>query len=173
MSRHSKATRLHSIGAPVRGKGVIVEQEHDPYRAQAKPPEPALCPHCGVFFHEGRWQWLAMPPDGRAHEALCPACRRMRDHYPAGYLTLEGDFLQAHLDEVTALLKHRAERVQKEHPLQRVMATEAQPDGSVLITTTDTHLARGLGEALQDAYRGTLTFRYEEGQQRLRVHWKR
>jgi len=172
MSKHSKATRFHPIGAPIRGQGVIVEREHDPYRAKDKPAEPTLCPQCQALFHEGRWQWLASPPHGRAHEELCPACRRVRDKFPAGYVTLEGEFFRAHRTELMELVKHRAERAQAEHPLQRVMGIDDQ-DGAVLVTTTDTHLARGIGEALHAAYRGELKFRYEQGQERLRVHWKR
>jgi len=172
MSKHSKATRLHTIGAPVRGKGVIVESEHDPYRSQAKPPEPTMCPQCQAFFHQGRWQWLAAPPHGRAHETLCPACQRVRDRFPAGYVTLEGEFFRAHRDELMQRVKSRAEQARAEHPLQRLMDIE-EHDGAVVITTTDTHLARGIGEALQDAYRGELTFRYEQSQELLRVHWKR
>jgi len=171
MSKQAKATRFHPIGAPVRGKGVFVESEHDPYRARSKPPEPTVCPQCRVFFHAGRWQWLASPPHGHAHQELCPACRRARDRYPAGYVTLDGDFFREHR-EILARVKHRADQARTEHPLQRVMAIQDQ-DSGVLITTTDTHLARGIGEALQDAYRGALRFRYEEGQERLRVHWTR
>jgi hypothetical protein len=170
MSKHSKATRFHSIGAPVRGKGVIVEREHDPYRAKAKPAEPTACPECHAVFHAGRWQWLETP--AHAHEALCPACQRLRDRFPAGYVTLGGDFLRDHRDEVMELVKYRAEHARAEHPLQRLMEIQEQP-GAEQITTTDTHLARGIGEALHDAYRGELKFHYEHGQELLRVHWTR
>jgi hypothetical protein len=170
MSKHSKATRFHPLGAPVRGAGVIVEDEHDAYRQGAKPPEPTVCPECRAVFHGGRWQWLDSPAG--AHEDLCPACRRVRDRFPAGFLTLSGNFLREHRDEVMALLGNRAERARSEHPLQRLMAIEDR-DGAVLVTTTDTHLARNLGTALHDAYRGELKFHYEQGQELLRVHWER
>lgn len=170
MSKQSKSTRLHSIGAPLRGAGVIKERDHDAYRADHKPPEPTACPTCHATFHAGRWQWGA--PVAGAHEALCPACRRIHDAFPAGYLTIEGDFFKLHRDELLRLVEHRAEHVKAEHPLQRIMAIEETDDG-VLVTTTDTHLARGLGEALHHAYQGELNFRHEEAQNLLRAHWRR
>lgn len=107
-----------------------------------------------------------------AHEVLCPACRRIRDEYPAGYVTIEGEFFRQHRDELMQLVEHRAERAKAEHPLKRITATEDTPDG-VLITTTDMHLARGIGEALRHAYQGELKSHYEDAQILLRVHWNR
>jgi NMD protein affecting ribosome stability and mRNA decay len=170
MSKRSKSTRLHTIGAPLRGAGVIEEREHDAYRADHKPPEPTVCPQCRATYHAGRWQWSASPAG--AHETLCPACRRIRDDFPAGYLTIEGEFFAQHRDELMRLINHRAEHAKAEHPLQRVMAIEERADG-VLVTTTDTHLARNFGEALEHAHQGELKFHYEDAQDRLRVHWTR
>lgn len=172
MSKHAKATRFHTLGAPVRGEGVIVEHEHDPYRARSKPAEPTVCPECRAVFHEGRWQWAASAPGAVAHEELCPACRRARDRFPAGFVTLEGDFLREHLEEVKQRVNHCAERARAEHPLQRLMSMDER-DGALEIATTDTHLARAIGEALHAAYRGVLDFHHEEGQALLRVHWRR
>lgn len=170
MSGPSKSTRFHPIGAPVRGDRVIVERVHDAYRADHKPPEPTVCPQCGATYHAGRWQWSAAPAG--AHQELCPACRRIRDESPAGYVTLAGAYFRAHRDELMQLVGHRAEHARAEHPLQRVMASADSGDG-VLITTTDTHLARGIGEALHHAHQGELKFHYEDAQNLLRVHWTR
>lgn len=170
MSKRSKESHLHTLGSPQRGAGIIVEREHDAYRADHKPPEPTVCPQCHVAFHAGRWQWMSAPAG--AHEALCPACRRIQDHFPAGYVTIGGDYFNAHRDELMRLVDHRAERAKAEHPLQRVMAIEDTADG-VLVTTTDMHLARGIAEALHAAHQGTLDFRYEDAQNLLRAHWTR
>lgn len=170
MSHHAKGTRLHPIGAPLRGRGVIAEREHDPYRERLKLAEPAACPECHAVFHEGRWQWLAAPPAAAEH--LCPACRRIRDRFPAGFLTLEGDFFRQHRTEVMQRVESFVAHERAEHPLGRVMASEER-GGGVLVTTTDTHLARGIGEALQHAFKGQLRFNHERGQTLLRVHWRR
>jgi hypothetical protein len=95
---------------------------HDAYKQQKKLPEPTRCPDCGAVFREGRWQW-AMAPAG-AHEALCPACHRIRDRYPAGYVTLEGAFFAAHRDDILHLVRNREIREKSEHPLERIMAIE-------------------------------------------------
>ena len=82
------------IPHPPRRNRVMREQVHDPYKARLKLPEPTVCPDCGAVFHEGRWCWAARP--AAAHEELCQACRRARDRYPAGELTITGDFVSTH-----------------------------------------------------------------------------
>lgn len=147
-----------------------LQQIHDPYVARQKPAEPSACGDCGAVWHDGRWQWLTRPQN--AHELRCPACQRVHDRVPAGYLSLGGAFLATHGKEIGHLIDHHAERQAAEHPLQRIMAREQTPDG-LLITTTDAHLARGLGEAIEHAYKGELDFHYVEDDATLRVSWRR
>lgn len=149
----------------------IQERVHDSYKSRGKPVEPTLCPDCGALFHEGRWQNLTAPE--HAHKALCPACLRIRDHFPAGYLTLEGKFLHDHRNEILHLLRHVESRERAEHPLQRIMEEVDEEGGAVTVTTTDPHLARSLGEAVRSAYRGKLEFHYNPEEYMLRVHWAR
>jgi hypothetical protein len=59
-----------------------------------------------------------------------------------------------------------------EHPLRRIMAIEEHPD-RLVITTTDTHLPRRIGEALSHAYHGTLDLQYADDDQLIRVNWTR
>jgi hypothetical protein len=91
---------------------------------------------------------------------------------PAGYLTIKGVFAKDHHDELIQLLRHHEQHEKSEHPLQRIMRIDEQPDAWV-ITTTDIHLARGLGEALEHAYRGTLQYHYNKDDYLLRVSWER
>jgi len=154
----------------VRRNTFIQEVVHDTYKSRSKPVEPAVCPDCGALFHEGRWQRLPAP--ARVHRELCPACHRIRDKFPAGYVVLDGEFLSGHRDEVLHLLRHVESRESAEHPLQRIMDISRE-DGSTVVTTTDPHLARALGEAVHRAYRGKLEFHYNPEQNLLRVHWAR
>jgi len=153
-----------------RRDGIFQEQIHDAYKITGKLPEPTVCPQCSAVFHKGRWQWLGAPAN--AHEHHCPACQRMHDRYPAGFLTLQGDFLQSHRAEIMQLVQHFEKKEKAEHPLKRIMATEEKED-EVLITTTDIHLARGIGEAIHEAYQGELEFHYNPAENLLRVHWSR
>ncbi|MBX9916599.1 MAG: ATPase [Nitrosomonas sp.] len=153
-----------------RHDGVFQEQIHDAYQIKDKLPEPTVCPLCSAVFHKGRWQWLAAPVN--AHQHNCPACQRIHDQYPAGFLTLHGDFFYAHRDEIMHLVQHVEKKEKTGHPLKRIMAMEIK-DHEVLITTTDIHLARGIGEAIHDAYQGELEFHYNAAENLLRVHWSR
>lgn len=149
---------------------LLRERIHDPYKSKSKPPEPTVCPDCGAVFQHGRWQWGTSPAP--AHEELCPACQRIRDEVPGGFLTLKGDFFAAHKDEIMNLVHNVEERAKKEHPLERIMNIEETEDG-VLITFTDAHLTRGVGEAIHHAFKGELDFRYTEEDASLRVNWAR
>jgi NMD protein affecting ribosome stability and mRNA decay len=144
------------------------EQVHDSYKAKGKLPEPSVCPACGAVFHHGRWQWMDAPRG--AHAETCPACHRIHDHYPAGFLTLQGTFIRDHRDEVMNLVHNIEKREKSEHPLQRIIAIE-ETGGEILVTTTDIHLARSMGDALHHAYQGELEYHYNREQNLLRVEW--
>ena len=164
MSKHPPGFKL------IRRDQLMQETVHDSYQSKGKPSEPARCPDCGAVFHDGRWQWKDAPAG--AHETLCPACMRIRDKFPAGFLSLSGDFLAAHEAEIRQLISNHEDREKAEHPLQRVMDIDETPDG-FMVTTTDMHLARGIGEALHHAYQGKLEFHYNPDQNLLRVSWAR
>lgn len=155
---------------PIRHDRLIEEAQHDSYKNKERLPQPTVCPDCGAVFHGGRWQWLDKPEG--AHESVCPACHRQRDHFPAGYVTITGDFFSAHEEEILHLIRHHAEREKAEHPLQRIMEIDKTKVSTVVITT-DIHLARGIGEALHHAYQGELEFHYNADQNLLRVNWTR
>lgn len=167
MSNQNALPNFH----PERHDRLLQERVHDPYRAQGKLSGPTVCPKCGAVFHEGRWQWLKAPSGAR--QECCPACRRIHDDYPCGFVTLQGEFFTAHRDEIMRLVRNEEKHEQAEHPLKRIMATEETKNGGALLSTTDTHLAIGIGEALQRAYRGELKFHYNPDEYLLRVNWSR
>jgi NMD protein affecting ribosome stability and mRNA decay len=150
---------------------LVQEREHDPYRQPRQLPSATSCPECGAVFARGRWSWPReeQPITG---EELCPACRRLRDRYPAGLVVLRGEFLEQHYDEVAHLVTHQASLESAEHPLSRIIDVERRPR-EMVVTTTDIHLPRRIGEAIHRAYGGNLDFAYAESEDMLRVSWSR
>jgi len=152
----------------IRHDRLLREAEHDSYKTKGKLPEPTVCPGCGAVFHEGRWQWGEIGK--KMNREMCPACHRLHDHYPAGFITMEGPFFLQHRDEIMRLVRNEEKREKQEHPLKRIMEIEEE-DGAMRVTTTDIHLARGIGEAVCHAYQGELEFHYNPDENLLRVHW--
>ena len=142
---------------------------HDPYRARGKLAEPTACPDCGAVHERGRWRWREALP-GSA-QVRCPACMRIRDHLPGGELALSGDFLAEHRAEVMARVAHVAERARRRHALQRLMQV-VEDEAGVRIEVTSPHLARSLGTALQESFKGTLDLD-AHAQGAPRVRWQR
>lgn len=161
-------------GRPPIRNTVVTRAEGDTYRLARKFPEPTVCSECKAVFVGGRWQWNAegaKVPAG-AKEAICPACRRIRDGYPAGTLTISGKFLELHRDDVKGVLRAEEQLETAEHPLNRIASME-EGDETIAITTTDIHLPRRIAEALYRAYEGELSVDYAEDEQSIRVNWKR
>lgn len=154
----------------LRHDSTIMEQTDDAYKARGKLPEPTVCEQCHAVFRAGRWRWGDSPAN--AHRTLCPACARTNDRYPAGFIMLEGAFVRTHGDEIVNAIRNVEQRQKAEHPLKRIMSLE-QRDGGIDVTTTDIHLARGIGDAVHDAYQGELELHYNREDQLLRVYWVR
>jgi NMD protein affecting ribosome stability and mRNA decay len=149
---------------------LIRELEHDPYHSKRKIKEPAACPDCGAIFTKGRWTWGDAAPN--ANKQLCPACQRVKDHVPAAFVTLRGEFLAEHHDEIMNLVGNYEQREKLAHPLKRIMDTE-EKDKETDITFTDAHLARGIAEAIHHAYQGEIDYQYTKEDTMLRVTWER
>lgn len=149
---------------------MLKEHEHDTYKQSAKLSEPTVCPDCQAVYEKGHWQWLSAPDEAASHR--CPACSRIHDRVPAGFLTLVGGFYQQHREEIENLMRHIEEQEKGQHPLNRIMAHEEEA-GEQRITTTDLHLPRAIGTALEKAYGGQLDIQYVEGSHMVRVTWTR
>lgn len=155
---------------PQRRNRLIQEHIHDPYFNKQKLKEPATCPDCGCVYRKGAWHWEEAPENARSHS--CPACKRIKDGVPAGYLTLKGDYFDAHRDEILNLVGNVESLARQSHPLKRIMATQ-QEGQETLITLTDTHLTREIGDAIQHSQGGDLDVQYPSEGNILRVLWQR
>lgn len=151
---------------------LIKEREHDPYKSQVKPTQPAVCRECGAVFSQGRWAWHSEAREGLEARILCPACQRIRDRVPGGVLTLDGRFYREHQEEILALVANIEAREKQAHPLKRIMTITQQQDGAV-ITFTDPQLGHAFIEGIHKAYGGTKAYRYCDEETFLRAFWSR
>jgi hypothetical protein len=160
-----------NIAVPARSSRLVADHVSDPYKREPKHVQPVVCPDCGVIFQKGRWQWTQRHPKGAARET-CQACRRIKDGYPGGILTLRGAFVLAHLPEIIAVARNVEKSEIADHPMHRIMAVEERRD-RVVIKTTDIHLPGRIGRALVRARKGELDLKYDRGAYFVRADWTR
>jgi NMD protein affecting ribosome stability and mRNA decay len=149
---------------------LVQEKRHDTYREDKKWPEPTVCTQCNAVYIQGRWTWHEPPI--KANKVACPACQRIADNYPAGYMEIKGSFFRKHREEMLNLIRNEEKQEKGEHPLERIMAI-TEEDEQTIIRTTGIHIARRIGEVLSRAYQGDLSFTYGDGEKTIRVLWDR
>ena len=159
----------HASGRRIAGRAQDAARE-DPYEAAAKPAGGTVCGACGAVFAGGRWTWQA--PETDAPASLCPACRRIADDAPAGLVAIGGAYALARRDEIVAIARHCETAENAEHPLNRIMSLRVGDDG-IEIATTDVHLPRRIGNALERAHDGSLHVSFDEDGRFVRVAWRR
>ena len=134
-----------------------------------------ICRDCGSTFLNGRWTWDPAPLEAKF--SVCPACQRIQDQYPAGIITLGGNFVRTHFNDIRNLIESTAEVEQSEHPMERLMnvrkkSAKNKSTSVMEVTTTGSHLARRIGEALHSAFEGELNIDYKP-ETFVRVSWIR
>jgi len=147
---------------------LVKDKYHDTYREGKKRSEPSVCSECGAVFAGGRWAWTEVPEG--AVKVVCPACQRIMDDYPAGYVELKGDFFEQRREEILNLVNNEEKLEKGEHPMERIMKVMQQADHT-LITTTGVHMARRIGESVVRAYQGNLDYTYGDNEKTIRVQW--
>src|SRR5579883_2910538 len=81
---------------PRRSGRAQLDPLEDPYKRAGKRRGTAVCEQCGALYQDGRWQWVTTPVRADVQWTVCQACHRIRDHYPAGEVTLSGDYVDSH-----------------------------------------------------------------------------
>ena len=147
---------------------LVKDKYHDTYKEGKKRAEPSVCSECGAVYVGGRWTWSDVPEG--AGKALCPACQRISDDYPAGYVEMKGAFFEERREEILNLVNNEEKLEKGEHPMERIMAINPEADHT-LITTTGVHMARRIGEAVVRAYQGNMSFTYGDNEKSVRVQW--
>jgi hypothetical protein len=150
-----------------------VDIERDTYLPRRSPKGTMQCSGCGAFYFRRRWTLKL--PDGfskslLAHPIFCPACTKVREHYPSGELRLLGVEL-GERSEIARLLRNEEERARQKNPLERIMDLQAK-NGDWRIETTTEKLAQRLGRSIRKARGGTLVYKWSHNNKFVRVVWK-
>lgn len=153
-----------------------IDTYKDPYLPKEGPHDMAACKRCHAVYHNKRWTMNEALYKKRGNHrktlvVLCPACQKIRDKYVEGFVTLKGDYLKEHRQEILNLVKNEEERAMGLNPLERI--SEIKDNGSqVNITTTHEKLAHRIGKKIHKACQGELEIKWTEDKV-TRVVWQR
>lgn len=146
--------------------------ERDTYLPRKSPKEIIQCSGCGAFYVRRRW--TLSPPHGfskpaHAQNIFCPACTKMREHYPGGELHLLG-VEPAERGEIARIMRNEEERAREKNPLERIMQLQAM-DGDWRVQTTTEKLAQRLGRSIKKARGGKIEYKWGHNNKFVRVIW--
>lgn len=151
---------------------------NDPYLAKGAGKKVSVCERCHAVNSNKRWSLsterydLAMQ-DPAVRLMICPACHKMQDDLPGGVVTLKGDYVLPHKQELLNLVKNEEERARGYNPLERVISVKENGSGSLVITTTNERLAQRLGKAIKKAFHGEVAYHFSHDNKLARVDWER
>ena len=151
-----------------------VDVERDAYLPRISPEEVIQCRGCGAFY--ARRRWTLTRPNGfktavNAHPVFCPACRRIREHFPSGELRLLG-IEPVDKREFVRILRNEEERAREKNPLERIMRLE-EANGNWKLETTTEKLAQRLGRSIKKARGGKIAYKWGHNNKFVRVIWEK
>lgn len=153
-----------------RDKG-IKQKRHDVYKLKGKLNDGTICTTCKVVYSKGRWTWDYSGETSK--QITCPACRRIKDSYPAGFIELSGQFFKDSREEIINLVRNVEQQAKAEHPMQRIIRIRKKRNKATMVETTSVHLARRIGDAIARAYQGEYSMTYADNYNRIRIQWER
>lgn len=154
-----------------------VNTSADPYRPEEGLKETSLCSGCHALYRNKRWYldvdaFEKAKLDADVHWVTCPACRKITENYPEGVITLSGEYVWNHEEEIRNILKNEENKAMAKNPLERIMRMEREGN-ALLIETTEQKLAEHLGRALHKAHQGDLEVSWTGDHAVCRVRWER
>lgn len=152
-------------------------KSNDPYVSRRGMKEPAKCNMCQSVYHHKRWYLKDDPiamelQDHPMQLTVCPACRKSREHYPEGVITLRGEYLIAQKKEILNLVRNEEARAKENNPLERIISIK-EVEKTIEIQTTTERLAERIGKEVKRAFGGQVTFHWTHGDKMVRVGWSR
>ena len=158
-------------------KGQMAERSTDTYRQKRGPAETAICEKCGMIYKNKRWlldeaESNRLRGESGITKVVCPACQRIADANPAGVVTLSGEYLLKHEDDILNMIKQTEARSRAKNPLGRIMEINQEKD-VLTISTTEDKLAQKLGREVYKAHKGELHYSWSHDLHMVRVNWQR
>jgi len=150
----------------------------DPYLPKGASKKTTVCEGCHAVYKKKRWYadpnlYNAAVAIRDTAVAVCPACLKIRDNFPGGIVTLKGDYVLPHKQELLNLIKNEEARARGFNPLERVMSVKESGYGSMVISTTNEKLAQRIGRAIRKAFGGKVTYQWSHDNKLARVDWQR
>ena len=154
-----------------------MDSSADPYLMSAGINGMAVCKECHAIFIRKRWTldedlYKKKIDEKGTSKVLCPACRKVKDKFPGGIVTLKGEFLSDHKNEILHLIRKEEQRARGFNPLERIMSIHDMKSG-IEITTTNEKLAQRIGKRLQKTYQGRVHYKWSDDTKLLRAVWER
>jgi len=172
----------HPIGNPGNVNPRIVprdqlEDSPDNFIPEGRYPEGTVCTGCRSLYHNQHWTTNAERAEllinsGAANEVMCPACRKIEGRSPHGIVILCGDYWKAHREDIVNLIRNEESRGHDVNPLERVMDLREEAD-CLVVETTNEKLAQRIGKHIHQAHKGTVDYKWPDGNRLLRVEWER
>jgi NMD protein affecting ribosome stability and mRNA decay len=154
------------------------QDTHDPYYNQSRPKDPSYCKACHAIYHNKHWHFdereFKTLQSGHSNNTAvyCPACRKIQDKFASGIVTLKGDFVRRHREEIINLVKNEEKRAMGLNPLERLIEVSPSKEG-LQITTTHEKLAQRIGKRLHRSFRGNVAYQWTPQDKMARVSWDR
>jgi hypothetical protein len=150
----------------------------DSYLPRGASRKVSVCDGCRAVYMNKRWYADGAVDDTtlrnpEAGKIVCPACLKIRDKFPGGIVTLKGDYVLPHKQDLLNLIKNEEARARGFNPLERVMSVKENGYGSIVISTTNEKLAQRLGRAIKKAFHGVVAYHWSHDNKLVRVDWVR
>jgi NMD protein affecting ribosome stability and mRNA decay len=150
----------------------------DPYLPRGASKKVSVCSGCRAVYMNKRWYadealFISSLSSPDTVKMVCPACLKIRDNFPGGIVTLKGDYVIPHKQELMNLIKNEEARARGFNPLERVMSIRENGHGNIVISTTNEKLAQRFGRAIKKAFHGEVTYQWSHDNKLARVDWVR
>jgi hypothetical protein len=108
----------------------------------------------------------------KVESRMCPGDQRIENGQVEGVVTLSGAFLGTHREEVKNVVNRVAREGRHRNVAARIFEMVEQ-DNTLVIETTDEHLAERMGKEVEKAFKGDLKIKWQEKDTFARVTWRR